>query len=147
MTETSGVITLVESTTEGNTNEKAGTPGSQGDDVNQAGDKGDPAGSLDAKAIYGKQGGGGGGVSMSGFGAFGYPDIDTPELPSNSNGIYEFKVKVDADGYLISVTAVQRGLSYEAERRLKATIQGLRFLPKGNPQPADGRITFRVVSE
>jgi protein TonB len=136
-----------ESSTQGTTNERTGTPGSQGDDVNTAGDKGNPAGSIDSKAIYGKQGGGGGGVSMSGFGAFGYPDINTPELPGNSNGIYEFKVKVDADGYVISVTTLQRGLSYEAERRLKATIQELRFLPQGNPQPAEGRITFKVVSE
>ena len=136
-----------EATTQGNTNEKKGTPGSQGDDVNKAGDKGDPGGTVDSKAIYGKQGGGGGGVSMSGFGAFGHPDIVTPELPANSNGIYEFKVKVDEEGYVISVTTEQRGLSYEAERRLKATIQALRFLPRGNPQPADGKITFRVVSE
>lgn len=136
-----------EATTQGNTNEKTGTPGSQGDDVNKPGDKGDPAGTVDSKAIYGKQGGGGGGVSMSGFGTFGYPDINTPELPNPSAGIYEFQVKVDEEGYVISVTTLQRGVSYEAERRLKATIQRLRFLPQGNPQPAEGRITFRVRSE
>ncbi len=127
--------------------EKAGTPGSQGDDVNKSGDKGDPAGTLDAKALYGKQGGGGGGVSMTGFGSFGYPDIATPQLPHESNGIYEFKVTVDAEGYVTRVETVQRGLSIEAERRLKATIQNLEFIPKGNPQSAEGKITFKVVSE
>lgn len=127
--------------------EKAGTPGSQGDDVNKSGDKGDPAGTLDAKALYGKQGGGGGGVSMKGFGTFGYPDIATPQLPHDSNGIYEFKVTVDAEGYVTRVETLQRGLSPEAERRLKATIQNLQFIPKGNPQSAEGTITFRVVSE
>ena len=136
-----------ESTTQAQTDGKPGTPGSQGDDVNKAGDKGDPQGTLDAKALYGKQGGGGGGVSMSGFGSFGYPDIETPQLPNESNGIYEFKVKVDEQGYVVSVTSVQRGLSIEAERRLKATIQNLQFIPKGNPQAAEGRIIFRVVSE
>ena len=136
-----------ESTTQAQTDGKPGAPGSQGDDVNKAGDKGDPQGTLDAKALYGKQGGGGGGVSMSGFGSFGYPDIETPQLPNESNGIYEFKVKVDEQGYVVSVTSVQRGLSIEAERRLKATIQNLQFIPKGNPQAAEGRIIFRVVSE
>lgn len=131
----------------GKASDKAGDPANHGDDVNQAGDKGDPKGTLDAKALYGKQGGGGGGVSMSGFGTFGYPDIETPQLPNESNGIYEFRVKVDEQGYVISVTSVQRGLSIEAERRLKATIQNLQFIPKGNPQAAEGRIIFRVVSE
>lgn len=133
--------------TEGKSNDKPGTQASHGDDVNKTGDKGDPQGTLDSKALYGKQGGGGGGVSMTGFGSFGYPDIETPQLPNESNGIYEFKVKVDEQGYVISVSAMQRGLSIEAERRLKATIQNLQFIPKGNPQAAEGRIIFRVVSE
>ncbi len=133
--------------TEGNPGDKPGAPGSQGDDVNAAGDKGDPQGNIDAKALYGKQGGGGGGVSMTGFGTFGYPDINTPQLPGESNGLYEFKVHVDQEGYVTRVETVQRGLSVEAERRLKATIQSLRFIPKGNPQAAEGRITFKVVSE
>src|SRR5687768_1677491 len=136
-----------ESTTQAQTDGKPGTQASHGDDVNKAGDKGDPEGTLDAKSLYGKQGGGGGGISMSGFGSVGYPDIETPQLPNESNGIYEFKVKVDEQGYVISVTSVQRGLSIEAGQRLKATIQNLQFVPKGNPQAAEGRIIFRVVSE
>ena len=134
-----------EAATEGKATDKTGTPGNQGDDVNKAGDKGDPEGALDSKALYGKQGGGGGGVSMTGFGGFGHPDIETPPLPDESFGIYEFKVKVDEQGYVISVTPVQRGLSFEAERRLKATIQKLQFIPHGNTRPAEGTITFRVT--
>lgn len=137
-----------EATTEGTTKEKPGTPGSEGDDVNKAGDKGDPAGTVDSKAIYGKQGGGGGGVSMTGFNGFGTPAIETPPLPDESYGVYEFKVKVDDQGYVISVTPVQRGLSFEAERRLKAAIQNVQFIPKGTnlPPQSEGTITFRVVS-
>ncbi len=127
--------------------QKSGAPGSQGDDIDKAGDKGDPQGTLDAKALYGKSGGGGGGASITGFGSFGYPAINTPSLPDESNGIYEFKVHVDRDGYVTRVETLQRGLSADAERRLKATIQNLRFIPKGNPQSAEGRISFRVVSE
>ena len=135
-----------ESTTQGTSKDKPATPGNHGDDAAKAGDKGDPQGTIDSKALYGKQGGGGGGVSMTGFGTFGYPDIETPPLPDESYGVYEFRVKVDEQGYVVSVTPVQRGLSFEAERRLKAAIQKLQFIPKGNPQPAEGRIVFRVVS-
>ena len=83
---------------------------------------------------------------MTGFGGFGHPDIETPPLPDESYGVYEFHVKVDEQGYVISVTPVTRGLSFEAERRLKAAIQKIQFIPKGNTQPSEGRITFRVVS-
>lgn len=136
-----------EAATDGKTAEKQGAPGNQGDDVGKTGDKGDPQGTIDSKALYGKQGGGGGGVSLTGFGGFGHPDIDTPPLPDESYGVYEFKVKVDEQGYVISVTPVQRGLSFEAERRLKAAIQQLQFIPRGNPRPAEGTITFRVVGK
>jgi periplasmic protein TonB len=137
-----------EAATDGTTNAKPGTPGSQGDDASQAGDKGDPAGKLDSKALYGKQGGGGGGVSMTGFNGFGTPAIDTPPLPDESYGVYQFKVTVDDQGYVVSVTSLQRGLSFEAERRLKAAIQNLQFIPKGTNLPAqsEGTITFKVVS-
>lgn len=137
-----------ESTTQGAANETAGKPASQGDDVNKTGDKGDPAGTLDSKALYGKQGGGGGGVSITGFNGFGTPTIETPALPDESYGIYEFMVKVDDQGYVISITPLQRGLSFEAERRLKAAIQKIQFIPKGTnlPPHSEGRITFKVVS-
>lgn len=133
--------------TDGKTADKAGAPGNQGDDVNKTGDKGDPEGAVDAKALYGKQGGGGGGVSLTGFGGFGHPDIETPPLPDESYGVYEFKVQVDQQGYVTRVEAVQRGLSFEAERRLKAVIQQLQFIPRGNPGPAEGTITFRVIGK
>ena len=136
-----------EAATEGTATQKQGAPANQGDDVNKAGDKGDPQGTVDAKALYGKQGGGGGGVSMTGFGGFGHPDINTPALPDESYGVYEFRVKVDEQGYVISVTPVQRGLSFEAERRLKAAIQQLQFIPRGNTRPSEGTITFRVVGK
>lgn len=134
----------------GTANENEDTPASQGDDVNKTGDKGDEKGTIDAKALYGNQGGGGGGggVSMSGFKGFAWPTVETPALPDESYGVYEFSVKVDDRGDVISVTSLQRGLSFEAERRLKASIQKLQFIPKGTnlPPQSEGKITFRVVS-
>jgi protein TonB len=128
---------------------KEGTPGSHGDDKDKAGDKGSPEGKLDAKALYGQQGGGGGGVSMSGFNGFDWPKVQTPALPDEAFGVYEFIVKVDAEGTVVKVTPVQRGLSLDAQQRLKDMIQQLEFIPKGANLPAEseGRITFKVVSK
>ncbi len=129
--------------------DKEGKAGSQGDDKDKAGDKGSPEGTLDAKALYGKPGGGSGGVSMSGFNGFDWPNVQTPTLPDEAYGVYEFLVKVDDQGDVISVTPLRRGLSLEAERKLKEVIQKLVFLPKGSNLPAqsEGKITFRVVSK
>ena len=128
---------------------KEGKPGNQGDDAGKPGDKGSPEGKLDADALYGKPGGGSGGVAMSGFNGFDWPKVQTPTLPEEAYGVYEFLVKVDDQGDVVSVTPVQRGLSLEAERKLKEMIQRLVFLPKGSnlPPQSEGRITFRVVAK
>lgn len=128
---------------------KEGTPGNHGDDKDKTGDKGNPEGKLDAKALYGQPGGGAGGVSMSGFKGFDWPKVETPPLPDEAFGEYEFVVKVDDQGEVVDVKAVKRGLSLEAEQRLKAMIQRLEFIPKGTDLPAisEGRITFKVVSK
>lgn len=133
----------------GESGEKAGKPGNHGDDKGKVGDKGNPQGTLDAKALYGQPGGGGGGVSLSGFNGFEWPSVQTPTLPDEAFGVYEFMVKVDDRGDVISVTSLQRGLSLEAERKLKSIIQQLVFVPKGTNLPAqsEGKITFRVVSK
>ncbi|MBC8034599.1 MAG: hypothetical protein H7Y03_10665 [Chitinophagaceae bacterium] len=135
-----------ESDKEGN---KEGKPGNHGDDKGKTGDKGSPEGTLDAKALYGQQGGGGGGVSMSGFNGFSFPEVTTPPLPDDAYGVYEFIVKVDDQGDVISVTPLKRGLSLEAERKLKEVIQRLVFIPKGSnlPPQSEGKITFKVVSK
>lgn len=131
------------------TDGKEGTAGSHGDDKNKTGDKGNPQGSLDAKSLYGQPGGGGGGVSMSGFTGFEWPKVQTPSMPEEAYGVYEFLVKVDDQGDVVSVTPLQRGLSLEAERKLKEMIQKLVFIPKGSNLPAqsEGKITFKVVSK
>jgi periplasmic protein TonB len=135
-------------TGDGKEGAKAGQPGNHGDDPGTTGDKGNPQGTLDAKALYGTPGGGGGGVGISGFNGFEWPKVQTPTLPDEAYGVYEFIVKVDADGTVVKVTPVRSGLSREAQQRLKDMIQQLEFIPKGANLPAEseGRITFRVVS-
>ncbi len=134
---------------------REGKSGNQGDDANKTGDKGSPQGTPDAKAMYGNQGtggngaGGAGGVSMTGFNGFEWPTVNTPALPDEAYGTYEFSVKIDDNGQVTNVIALKRGLSLEAEQKLKAAIRRLEFVPKsaGLPPQSEGRITFRVVSK
>ncbi len=130
------------------TDTKAGSPGNHGDDAGKTGDKGSPEGKLDAKALYGKPGGGAGGVSMSGFNGFKWPEVSVPPMPEGSYGAYEFVVKVDDKGDVVSVKSEKRGLSIEAERILKDYIQKLIFEPEGSnlPPVSEGKITIRIVS-
>ena len=74
---------------------------------------------------------------MSGFNGFDWPKVQTPTLPDGAYGVYEFIVKVDAEGTVVKVTPVQRGLSLEAQRKLMEMIQQLEFIPKGANLPAE----------
>ena len=67
---------------------------------------------------------------MSGFNGFEWPKVEAPSLPDEAYGVYEFMVKVDDQGDVISVTPLQRGLSLEAERKFKEVIQKLTFAPR-----------------
>lgn len=128
---------------------KAGTPGNHGDDPGTTGDKGNPEGKLDAKSLYGQPGNGGsGGLSMSGFAGFEWPKVQPPSVPDDALGVYEFIVRVAADGTVIKITPLKRGMSVEAQQRLINMIQELEFIPKGdNVGEAEGKITFKVVSK
>jgi protein TonB len=128
---------------------KAGEPGNHGDDPGKVGDKGSPEGQLNKDALYGKAGGGSGGVSVFGFSGFKVPEIVVPQLPDGAFGSYEFVVKVDDQGDVIGVVPQKRGLSLEAERILKDYIQKLYFEPHGPnlPPMSEGKITVKVVSK
>ena len=133
----------------GTKGEKKGeTNQSQGDDPGKVGDKGSPQGSLDAKALYGKPGGGGGGdspfgLSMSGWKWASQPKA--PELPDNENGTIEFEIVCDENGDIEKITTINRGLSLRAEQLLKAEIQknSLERTSGGKvPAQSKGRVVF-----
>lgn len=104
---------------------KGETNQSQGDDPGKVGDKGNPQGKLDAKALYGKPGGGGGGngfgLGMSGWEWASTPKI--PDLPDSENGRIVFEIECDEDGEIVSIKTLERGLSAKAEQLLKDEIQ------------------------
>jgi len=110
----------------GTAGEKKGeTNQSHGDDPGKVGDKGNPEGKLDAKALYGKPGGGGGGdgfgLAMSGWEWASQPK--SPEIPDNENGRIVFEIECDDSGDIVKITTLDRGLSLRAEQLLKAEIQ------------------------
>jgi periplasmic protein TonB len=134
-------------TTEKGTDTKKGDPAtSQGDDGKE-GDKGDPEGKLDAKALYGQQGGGGGGdgfgLSMAGWAWADEPKV--PDLPDNEDGRIEFEIECDENGDIIGISTKQRGLSARAEQLLKDEIRRnslVRTSAGTVPERSKGRVVF-----
>lgn len=120
---------------------------SHGDDPNKAGDKGNPQGKIDAEALYGKQGGGAGGdglsLQMSGWAWADPPKI--PDVPDNEDGRIVFEIECDADGEIIGITTLERGLSPRAEQLLKEEIRRnslIRTSGGATPERSKGKIVF-----
>lgn len=126
---------------------KTGQLGNQGDDKGKTGDKGDPKGSLDAKSLYGKQGGGSGGSSLD-LAGWQWDEIPKPNVPNNDSGRVVFEIKVDADGEIISIKTLERSVSLESENICRKEIEKLTFTKTGSNVPAisTGKITFVVRS-
>lgn len=129
------------------TETKTGQPGSHGDDANKTGDKGDPKGTLDSKALYGKAGGGAGGSSLD-LAGWQWDAIPKPNVPNNETGRVVFEIKVDSDGEIISIKTIERSVSLEAENICRKEIEKLTFSKTGSNVPAisTGKITFVVRS-
>jgi protein TonB len=129
------------------TETKTGKPGNQGDDTGKTGDKGDPKGSLDSKALYGKQGGGDGGSSLD-LAGWQWDEIPKPNVPNNESGRVVFEIKVDGSGEIISIKTLERSVSLEAENICRREIEKLTFTKTGTnvPSVSTGKITFLVRS-
>jgi periplasmic protein TonB len=121
---------------------------SHGDNPGKMGDKGSPEGKPDAKALYGKQGGGGGGdgpisLNMSGWTWADQPRV--PDLPDNEDGRIEFEIECDESGDIIGITTLQRGLSPRAEQLLKDEIRKNSLVRTSGgkvPERSKGKVVF-----
>jgi protein TonB len=130
------------------TDNKEGKPVSQGDDANKTGDKGDPKGKIDADALYGKQGGGSGGVGLD-LAGWNWDFIPKPNVPNNeTGGRVVFEIKVDDSGEIVSIRTIERSVSLEAENACRKEIEKLTFSKTGTNVPAisTGKITFIIRS-
>jgi len=127
---------------------KKGEPGSQGDNKDKTGDKGSPEGKLDANALYGTPGGGGGGTGLSLVGMTGWAWADKPalpELPDNENGRIIFEIECDDNGDIVGIKTVERTLSPKAEQLLRDEIRKNSLVRTSDgkvPERSKGRIVF-----
>jgi outer membrane biosynthesis protein TonB len=125
------------------------TSTSQGDDAEIEGDKGNREGTIDSRALYGSQGGGGGPLlELSGW----LWDFEpNPRDTSNENGKIVFEIKIDDRGEIISVRTLEKTVSPEIERIYKQEVESLTFSPiSSNTRPAPvstGKITFIIRSK
>jgi len=127
------------------TGTKAGTPGNHGDDPGKTGDKGNPEGSLDAKALYGKPGGGAGGSSLE-LSGWNWDEIPNPDVPNNITGRIVFEIIVNSKGELDHYNIVQNSLNPEATKACREAVEKLTFSKTGTnvPDISKGKITFVV---
>lgn len=121
---------------------------SQGD-KSGTGDQGDPEGELDERALYGKSGGGGGSsLNMEGWN---WDRIPKPKDTSSENGRLVFRIKVNSEGEVVSVTTMERSVSPAVEKIYRKEVENLTFSRKsafGNPPPiSTGTITFVIKSK
>ena len=132
---------------EGDSQEESKTP-SQGDDKDKEGDKGDDQGSIDSRALYGNQGGGqGAALDLAGWNWDFEPQ---PDDQSNEEGRIVFEIKVDDQGYVLSIRTVEKTVSNAVERVYRRAVEEVTFSPTSDnaiPAPTStGRITFIIKS-
>ena len=127
---------------------KAGQPGNHGDDKGKVGDKGNPEGTLDSKALYGTPGGGGGNGTGSSLALAGWEwdEVPRPQVPNNESGKIVFEIVVNSDGELEKITITENSLSADAAQACRRTVERLTFTKTGTnvPSLSKGRITFVV---
>lgn len=133
---------------------KEGKPGNHGDDKGTTGDKGNPQGSVDAKALYGNAGSGGDG-SGSGKGVglalagWNWDNVPDPVIPATeTGGRLVFEIKVDSDGEIVSIKTLERSVSLETEKACRKEVERLTFTKTGANVPtlSTGKITFVIRS-
>jgi periplasmic protein TonB len=133
---------------DGTATDKQGTPASQGDSDAKTGDKGNPEGSVDAKALYGKQGGGSGGPSLDLAGWL-WDEIPRPDVADNESGRIVFQIKVNQEGHIENIRTLETTVSPATERICRDAVQRLSFTKTGVnvPEISTGKITFIIRSK
>jgi len=133
-------------------NPDATYPGSssQGDQKDKAGDAGNPEGTVDSRALYGKSGGGGGGPSLD-LAGWRWDYAPNPNDNSKENGRIVFEIKVDDNGDVIGVRTLEKTVGPTVEQLYRREVEKLTFSPiSGNTLPAPistGKITFIIQSK
>jgi hypothetical protein len=85
----------------------------------------------------------------TGFKGFLKPELKVPKLPEISQGVYEFRVKVNKEGFVKEVVTLQRGVNGQAETMMRQAITRMKFLPDGSITPplTEGIIKLTVAEK
>lgn len=83
--------------------------------------------------------------TLTGFKGFLRPEMKALPLPEQSYGLYEFRVKVNKQGFVKEVITLKRGINGDAERMIRDAITRLKFLPDGSIVPPLTEGIVRVV--
>lgn len=131
----------------------AATGNNNGDRPGKVGDQGDPNGSLNSKALYGKPGTGSGGsgsgsLNMPGWG---YDREPRPNDTSSETGELVFRIKINEDGEVESVVKVSGNVSPGLEKLYRDEVFRTTFSrtsPKNAASAgATGTIRFIIRSK
>ncbi|TXK47680.1 hypothetical protein FVR03_09040 [Pontibacter qinzhouensis] len=128
----------------GTSNEATGN--NNGDDINKVGDKGSPDGKLDAKALYGKAGGGAGGLDMAGW----RYEIEPKRDPyPNESGIVKFRISINGNGEVINISLIESNVSPQVRKWYEDQLRKTSFIRTGGGNTnagATGTVTFVIKS-
>lgn len=124
-----------------------GENASQGETNDKKGDQGNPEGELDADAMMGPQGGGSGSqLDMSGWK---WDSPPRPNDPTQQSGKIVFEIRVDSNGEVISVRAIETTVSAEVVKIYQDEVAKLSFSRTSGGKTAPqskGTITFLIRS-
>lgn len=127
---------------------KAGN--NNGDDANKVGDKGDPRGTLDGRALYGNPGGGNGGGAALNMAGWKWDRVPKPKDESTESGRIVFEIKIDDEGEIISVKTIEKTVSATVEQFYRKEVERLTFTKTDGDLTAQsytGTITFIIKSK
>ena len=121
-----------------------------GDNTDQVGDKGNEKGTLDARTLYGNQGGGDGGPALNITGWF-WDNVPNKKDPSSENGKIVFKFEINDDGEVVSVSPSEFNVSPKVLNFYKEQLLLTTFSPtdpNATPLPrTTGTVTFIIKSK
>ncbi|UYZ64114.1 hypothetical protein [Hymenobacter weizhouensis] len=128
----------------------APTGNNNGDNPGTVGDKGDPRGTYGGTAYSGEPGSGGRGTSpgSGGLEMAGWAFVSKPVAPAidNTSGFVRFKIKINADGEIESVTKVSGNVTPAQEKACRDALENVEFRRTSSAEGgATGFYTFRIT--
>lgn len=123
------------------------TNANQGDRAGTVGDQGSKEGSLDSRALYGEQGGGQGGATLS-IAGWRWDEAPNKRDQSAENGKIVFRFKIDDEGYVIEANTIETTVSPKVTQFYREQLLRTTFSPTSDnaiPAPTTaGTVTFVI---